>query len=95
LQDHIERYCTLITYSSYVAVTAASRAPRTYRNFVAGYPEVRSAVARLVRAFPLLSLELDEDNADDESPEIAVRSICLLSPRALPAEHSVTSWTRA
>lgn len=56
----------LIAYSAHLASAERvnGRQQPSFQEFVAGLPEITSSIQRLVRAFPLLSLELDQSAGD-------------------------------
>jgi hypothetical protein len=61
LQDMLERYCNLISLSSYLSTEVLRPgSANKFQEFIASMPEIESAMDRLLRAFPLLSLELAE-----------------------------------
>jgi hypothetical protein len=66
LQDMLERYCNLISLSSYLSTKDVRRegAQMNFQEFIASMPEIESALDRLVRAFPLLSLGLAEQSGE-------------------------------
>lgn len=79
MQDHIQRYCVLITYTAYLMSESRPGGAKatTFQAFLRSMPEIESAVDRLLRRFPLLSLELEggsEEAWDKETGSaIAVR----------------------
>jgi hypothetical protein len=74
MQDHIERYCTLIVYSSFLSVASSQGGTkgRPFQSFTAELPEIQSALERLVYAFPLLTLELDAKSSEEKLTNLAV-----------------------
>lgn len=76
MQDHLERYSTLIMFSAFLAA-GSTAAQQSFETFAAGLPEVQSALQHLVRQFPLLSLEVDDSASDnaDRSAVLAVRTM--------------------
>lgn len=82
MQDHIERYCTLIVYSSFLSAESSPGGSKRqpFQSFTAELPEIQSALERLVYAFPLLTLELDAKSGEEEfrGANLAVR-LCPVS----------------
>ena len=79
MQDHIDRYCHLIVFCSYLSSTerAGGAARQPFADFLAAYPEVHSVLERLLWAFPLATLELDgksgRDKLSDSEKALEVR----------------------
>lgn len=67
MQDHIDRYCHLIVFCSYLSAPAVGddggRQP--FAAFLGALPEVKSVMERLLWAFPMLTLELDGESGRD------------------------------
>lgn len=84
----------LITYASYMLsdFRPGGAKPITFQSFVSSLPEIQSAVDRLLRRFPLLSLELEAGSErqghDEKHSAIAVR--CLLLHVCLAASMQAT-----
>lgn len=89
VQDHIDRYCHLIVFCCYLSTSGHSgdgeRQP--FAAFLASYPEIRSVMDRLLWAFPLLTLELDNESGRDKlsDSEKALEVCCVLRPLDFPA----------
>ena len=91
VQDHIDRYCHLIVFGSYLSsgTGPAGGERQPFAAFLPSYPEIHSVMDRLLWAFPLLTLELDGESGRDKlsDPETALE-VCLGTGRATgPSQH--------
>lgn len=89
MQDHIDRYCHLIVFCSYLSAPANGDdgGRQAFAAFLGALPEVKSVMERLLWAFPMLTLELDGESGRD----MLSHSEKVLEARLLPSSSPLWS----